>query len=175
LEQKTIIEQKEVAIAVAGEAALGTVGLLLAVIAALFSTGSAINATLFATARLTWDVAQDKELPQALGHENQNGIPDRAVLIIGGTGALLAIIGSLETLVEAASLVFLFTFATINTLAFQQIKHRRWVFGAGAAGASVAGAFLCWRLMHVTPFALGLLAFLVLIATVGRPFILRHS
>jgi amino acid transporter len=172
---ETIIEQEEVAIAVAGEAALGTLGLLLATIAALFSTGSAINATLFATARLTWDVAQDKELPQALGHENQNGIPDRAVLIIGGTGALLAITGSLETLVEAASLVFLFTFATINTLAFQQIEHRRWVFATGAVGASVAGAFLCWRLLHVAPFALGLLAFLVLIATVGRPVILRHS
>jgi amino acid transporter len=171
----TIIAQKEVAIAVAGQAALGTVGLSLAIIAALFSTGSAINATLFATARLTWDVAQDKELPQALGHENQNGIPDRAVLIIGGVGALLAIIGSIEILVEAASLVFLFTFATINILAFQQTKHRRWAFAAGAAGASVAGVFLCWRLMQTALFTLGLLAFLVLIAIVGRPFILRYS
>jgi amino acid transporter len=171
----TIIAQKEVAIAVAGQAALGTVGLSLAIIAALFSTGSAINATLFATARLTWDVAQDKELPQALGHENQNGIPDRAVLIIGGVGALLAIIGSIEILVEAASLVFLFTFATINILAFQQTKHRRWAFAAGAAGASVAGVFLCWRLMQTALFTLGLLAFLVLIAIVGRPFILRFS
>jgi predicted neutral ceramidase superfamily lipid hydrolase len=97
------------------------------------------------------------------------------VLIIGGGGAVLAFIGSLESLVEAASLVFLFTFATVNLLAFQQIKHKRWVFGAGAAGASAAGVYLFWRLLHVAPFVLGLLAFILLAATLGRPIIMRHS
>jgi amino acid transporter len=172
----TIVEKKEVAIAVAGQVALGSWGLILATIAAVFSTVSAINATLFATARLTQEVARDKEIPRTLGHENKKGIPDRAVLIIGGGGAVLAFIGSLESLVEAASLVFLFTFATVNFLAFRQIEHkRRWVFGVGTAGASAAGLYLLWRLIHVAPFVLGLLAFILLAATLGRPIIMRHG
>ncbi|MFT5756979.1 MAG: hypothetical protein ACI9LM_001704 [Alteromonadaceae bacterium] len=50
--------------------ALGTVGLIIVTIAAAFSTGSAINATLFATARLTHYVAEKGEFPAALVHKN---------------------------------------------------------------------------------------------------------
>ena len=87
---------------------LGTVGLVIVTIAAAFSTGSAINATLFATARLANKVAEDGELPAAMDHKNAAGIPDRAVIVLGGAAAVLAAVGTLTTLVEAASLTFLF-------------------------------------------------------------------
>jgi amino acid transporter len=172
---RTIVDSKEVAIAVAGRQALGIWGLGLATVAAAFSTGSAINATLFATARLMHEVAKDRELPPVLCHRNENGVPDRPVMIIGATGALLAVAGSLEALVEAASLTFLFTFAAVNVIAFFQISTRRWVFTFGAAGAGVAGVILVFRLISEAPMALGLLTVVGLVAIYGRPKINRWT
>ncbi len=171
---QTVVEKQEVALAVAGRAALGTTGFVLATVAAVFSTASAINATLFATARLAETVAKDDELPAAFAHENGSGVPDRAVLLIGGLGAALAVIGSLGTLVEAASLIFLFTFATVNVLAWRAGVKRRWVSGAGALGAAGAALALTVRLAQTNPVALGVLGALVLVATAGRPVLLRH-
>ncbi len=62
----TIIRHQEVALALAGKEALGSFGLVLVTIAAAFSTGSAINSTLFATARLSLVVARGGELPAYL-------------------------------------------------------------------------------------------------------------
>ena len=169
-----VVQEKEVAIASAGQAAFGTLGLVLATIAAIFSTGSAINATVFATARLTHDVAQNKELPVFFGRESRLGVPYVAVLIIGLAGAGLAMVGTIETLVEAASLIFLFTFATANVMAFAYIKRKRWITAGGAAGASAACAFLVWEMFHTSPLSLGLLLIVILISTVGRIFILRR-
>ena len=171
----TIIEKKEVAIAVAGREALGIWGIVLATIAAAFSTGSAINATLFATARLMHEVAEKLELPPVLCHRNQNGVPDRPVMIIGGFGSLLALIGSLSLLVEAASLAFLFMFASVNLIAFFECRKKRWIFAVGGAGASLSGVFLAGRLTVESPVALSLLVIMGLIAAFGRPRINRWT
>jgi amino acid transporter len=88
-----VVRHKEVALAIAGRRALGTVGLVIVTIAAAFSTGSAINATLFATARLANKVAEDGELPAAMDHKNAAGIPDRAVIVLGAAAAVLAAVG----------------------------------------------------------------------------------
>ncbi len=169
-----IIEKKEVAIAEAGKAAFGVIGFILATVAALFSTGSAINATLFATARLSKDVAKSGELPDTLSHRNKNDVPDRAILVLGGFAVILSTIGSLENLVEAASLVFLFTFSIVNMLAFKKMRKNRWVFVLGALGAGGAGLFLCWRLLFNSPYSLVLLSIAIIIASLGRPYILRR-
>lgn len=66
-----VVAHQEVALAVAGRQAFGIAGLIVVSIGAAFSTGSAINATLFATARLTYEVAKDGELPAALHHRNR--------------------------------------------------------------------------------------------------------
>lgn len=172
---QTIVEKKEVAIAIAGQEALGIWGLGLATIAAAFSTGSAINATLFATARLMHEVAEDRELPPVLCHRNGNGVPDRPVMIIGFTGSMLAVIGSLSMLVEAASLAFLFTFATVNVIALLRCKNHRWIFALGGAGSGIAAIVLVGRLIVEAPVVLGLLAIVGLVATLGRPLINRWT
>ena len=102
---QTIVEEKEVVLAIAGKNILGTAGLIIASIAALFSTGSAINSTIFATSRLVIKVADDGELPSFLAHKNESGLPDRSIYIIGGFGALMASFGNLSSLVEAASFI----------------------------------------------------------------------
>jgi amino acid transporter len=172
---QTIVEKKEVAIAVAGREALGIWGLGLATVAAAFSTASAINATLFATARLMHEVAKDSELPPVLCHRNKNGVPDRPVMIIGLAGSMLAVVGSLSMLVEAASLAFLFTFATVNVIAFLRCKNHRWIFALGGAGAGIAAIVLVGRLIVEAPVTLCLLAIVGLVATFGRPWINRWT
>jgi hypothetical protein len=168
-----VVEHEEVALAIAGQKALGMAGLIIVTIGAAFSTGSAINSTLFATARLAHTVASNGELPGSLAHRNKAGIPDRAVLILGGMAALLAATGSLGTLVEAASLSFLFTFATVCGFACRQGAGLRVVTGAGALAALAATVALAVRLLHENPLPLYFLAAVVLVATLGRPYLLR--
>jgi amino acid transporter len=169
-----IIAEKEVALAVAGEYALGLGGLILTTIGALFSTASAINATLFATARFTQEVAICNELPRSMSHNNKKGLPARAIVVIGTAGALLAIMGSLSDLVEAASLIFLFTFATVNAIAFREFKKGRWLFAAGASGASITAIALVWRLATNSPHVIVFLGIVIALTLVGRYIMLRN-
>jgi hypothetical protein len=169
-----VVDHKEIALAVAGRQTFGTVGLVVVTIAAAFSTGSAINATLFATARLTYKVAEDGELPAVLDHKNTAGIPDRAVIGLGTAAAALATVGTLTSLVEAASLSFLFTFAVVCGLAFRQRSGMRLVTGFGVLAGSAASIALIVRLVRTNLLALVLLGLLVVIAMFGRPVLLRH-
>ena len=169
-----VASHKEVALALAGQRALGTAGLVLVTVAAAFSTGSAINSTLFATARLAHLVAEDGELPAALEHKNRAGVPDRAVVGLGILAAVLAVVGTLTTLVEAASLAFLFTFAIVCGLAFRQRVGLRVVTGFGALAGAAASVALVVRLVRTDPLALAFLVLVVLVAVFGRPVLLRH-
>ena len=169
----TLVEQKEIALSIAGQRALGLTGLVLVTIAAAFSTASAINATLFSTARLMRDVAAQRELPPLLRHENRQQVPDNAVIGIGLVSALLASLGSLELLVQAASLSFLFTFGTVNTIALTQRVTHRWISLAGLLGSAAAALVLLWRMLTADPLVLVALTAMVLLATVGRPHLLR--
>jgi len=169
----TIVDKKEVALSIAGQHALGLTGLVLVTIAAAFSTASAINATLFSTARLMRDVAAHRDLPPLLSHENRRQVPDYAVIGIGLVSALLASLGSLEMLVQAASLSFLFTFGTVNGIALTQKVAHRWISLAGLLGSAAAAFVLIWQLVTTDPLVLVALAAMVLIATAVRPYILR--
>ncbi len=169
-----IVQEKEVALAIAGKQAFGTTGLVVVTIAAAFSTGSAINATLFATARLASEVARHGELPVAFEHHNDEGSPDRAVIMLGASAAALAALGSLTTLVEAASLAFLFTFCVVCGLAFRERAGQRWLTGAGALAGLTACIALVVRMLQTDRWALVFLGFLALIAVFGRPWLLRR-
>jgi len=169
-----VVEHKEVALAIAGQKAAGMFGLVLVTIGAAFSTGSAINSTLFATARLAHEVAEDGELPEALDHRNTSGVPDRAVLGLGILAALLAVLGTLNQLVEAASLAFLFTFSIVCGLAFWQSVGKRLLTGFGTLAGTAAAIALVARLLRTDLLALIFLVCLILVAVFGRPIILRH-
>ncbi len=169
-----VVEYKEIALAVAGQKMLGTAGLVIMTVAVAFSTGSAINATLFATARFSNKVASDGELPIGLMHNNSAGVPDRAVIILGGFAALLAAVGSLTILVEAASLAFLFTFAVVCGLAFRQRAGQRIITGPGALAGAAASIALVIRLISTDPLALASLGLLIVVAIFGRPLLLRY-
>jgi amino acid transporter len=171
---QTLIDHKEVALAKAGWQLAGTAGTWVVTIAAMFSTASAINATLFAVARLARLVAEDGELPKFFDHQNSTDVPDRAILLLGLAAATLAALGTLHLLVEAASLGFLMTFSVVNVLAFIEIKRRRWISALGALGGLAAATVLVIRQISSRPVAVIAFGAIVFIATVGRHFILRR-
>jgi amino acid transporter len=135
-----IVARKEVALAEAGRAALGAVGFFAVTIAAVFSTASAINATVFATSRLAKTAAGDGEIPSLFGRQNKRGAPWAGVLIISGLAMMMAVIGGIQQLVQAASFVFLLVFALVNALAWHAGVRQRWLSAAGAI-ASLLGSF----------------------------------
>lgn len=170
---ETLIEQKEVALSVAGKKAMGTAGLIIVTIAAAFSTGSAINATLFSTSRLMESVAEKKDLPHLFVKENKENIPYYALLSIAALAAVLSAIGSLASLVDAASIIFLFTFGTVNFLAFLQKIKYRWICLLGAISCGLAIIADIVEKIDKIPYAL---IGLVLISTalfIFRPYLLR--
>jgi len=168
-----IIEKKEVAIATAGQKAFGTIGLIIATIGALFSTGSAINSTLFSTGRLARKVATDHELPKLFKHENAHGIPDRSIIFISVISIGFALVGNLNQLVEGASFVFLFTFMIVNAIAYKHIPYGRFYAAMGVIGTFTALCFVAYDLLVTSPIILVLFIILALGATVIRPLLLK--
>lgn len=166
----TVVERGDVALSVAAEQLMGTTGLAVMTVAAAFATAAAINSTLFSTAKLSARVADDGELPGWFAHRNGAGVPDRAVLLVAGLATALALVGSLASLVEAASLVFLVTFLVVDVLALRLLDEGpRWVAGLGLVTGAVVGVVLVGRLAVQKPVTLAGLAVLVVAVLALRP------
>ncbi len=79
LDIKAIVAAKDYALAEAAKPFLGNLGFKLIAVGALFSTASAINATLFGAANVSYMIAKDGELPSVFSR----------VIWQGGTGGLV--------------------------------------------------------------------------------------
>ena len=113
-----IVTQKEVAFAAAGQAALGTAGYWIASLGALLAASSAINATLFSTARQMHEIALARELP-ALFARSRAGLPITALGFLAVFGAAFAMLPDITALLTFGSAVFLAVFGATNLLAAQ--------------------------------------------------------
>lgn len=111
---------KAIALSITAQKAFGQTGVIIMTVAAGFATAAAINSTLFSTANLTKNIAKANELPQWFKHTNGKDIPDRAIIVLGSLAGIMAIAGSLTALFEAASLIFVITFGTVNWLCFRE-------------------------------------------------------
>jgi len=115
-----VAKYEEYALAVAAKPFLGQAGFLLIGVAALFSTASAINATLFGTARLGMVMAQEQDLPRAFSlKERQKDIPWLSLLLITLAGLLFVNTANLTIISSFASATFLLIFASINLSALR--------------------------------------------------------
>ena len=144
-----IVQDGEVALAMAGQAVLGKAGLLIVTAAAAMSTGSAINATLFSAARLADEVSREDELPSMFADRNKAGSPYVSVLVIAAGALALALLGGLTSLVSAASIVFLTVFGVVDLLAWRRGVGRSWIAAGGTVGAFLATVLLLGHLAGV--------------------------
>ncbi|WP_332900317.1 APC family permease [Haladaptatus sp. CMSO5] len=149
---QVIQQNSETALAVAAEPFLGQFGFLLISVAALFSTGSALNATLFSASRLSKMLVADDLLPNEL-HGSNSDEPVRPLLVLGVLTALLSSLGSLNAISSFASLSFISIFGGLSLLAF--LERESFVTALlpaiGCLGASGAIVGLLYHLATAEP------------------------
>ncbi|MEM5516898.1 APC family permease [Henriciella sp. AS95] len=168
------IASKDVSLAVAAKDAWGPLGLIVLTVAAAFATSAAINSTLFSSAKLAKRVAEDGELPSWFSKTNESGTPYAAIVGFGVLATTLAVTGSLSQLVEAASLVFLATFLTVNYICLRTIKSVWLVPLTGLIIGAVLGGLLVWRLASNAPISLSVVIVYAIAAYFVRPMILKR-
>ncbi|NOY76832.1 MAG: amino acid permease [Calditrichaeota bacterium] len=123
LTPEKLIQYKEYALAAAAKPFLGQAGFILIGLGALLSTASAINATLFGTARLGMVMAQDRALPRAFSfRERTKDIPWLSLVIITFVTLFFVNIADLTLISSFASSTFLLIFVFIN---FSAIRLRK--------------------------------------------------
>lgn len=153
-----IAKQKEYALAVAAQPFLGQVGFLLIGIGALLSTASAINATMFGTARLTTVMAVEEELPKVFSYrERTRDIPWVALWALTLVTIVFVLTANLTIISSFASATFLLIFAEVNLSAFRlrrQIGIHPAIPLLGMIAAAAAWVVLVIYLVRQSPSTL---------------------
>ena len=142
-----IVEAKDYALAIAARPFLGQFGFILISIAALLSTTSAINATLYGSARLSYIIAKDGELPRFL-EDNVWNKPLEGLLITSIVTLLVANLFDLSSLSTMGSAGFLLIFAAVNlanTKLSTQTKSVKTISYIGAGLCIGALISLLWQ------------------------------
>lgn len=137
----TIVKEKEVAFAAVGKAAVGGVGIWVATAAALLATSSAINATLFSTARQIHEIAREHELP-GIFSKSRSGLPAYALVLLAVSGAVFAMLPGILQLLSFGSAVFLVVFGLTNYLAYKAAKTLSQKVITGTATLSCLAAII---------------------------------
>jgi amino acid transporter len=123
------IEQaRDYALAQAAKPSLGEFGFRLIAIAALFSTASAINATLFGAANVCYMIARDGELPAGLARTEWKGATG-GLLLTAALVVLVMLVFDLSGIAMMGSAAFLLIYAAVNAGHLRVLKQT----GASAA------------------------------------------
>ncbi len=118
VDETALLEAKDYALALAAKPALGQIGFSLVAVAALLSTFSAINATIFGNARLGYIIAKDGELPTLFEYE-KGKIPIMGVFLTVICSLTLANSINLNDIAIIASAGFLLIFFIVNISALK--------------------------------------------------------
>jgi len=118
-----LVEAKDYALAVAARPALGSAGFVLIGVAAMLSTASAINATLYGSARMTYTIAKAGELPAQLERPIWNQPLEGLILTTAAT-LVLANVLDLASISMMGSAGFLIIFAVVNLAEARTSKQR---------------------------------------------------
>jgi len=160
----------DAAATIGGAVGFASLGAFVISLSALFSTGSAINATLFSAAYFAKGMLSDDLLPDRVGDSSASGVPSRTVLLLGVTTAAFTVYGSLEAITAFASLAFIVVFGGVCALAFTErdTEYLTAVWPAvGAVGATGFSVLLLYHLYSTergTFYAVLLIAAVVLVA-----------
>ena len=161
-----IVEAKDYALAIAAKPFLGQFGIILISVAALLSTTSAINATLYGSARLSYIIAKDGELPKFL-EDNVWNKPLEGLLITSVVTLLVANLFDLSSLSTMGSAGFLLIFACVNLANAKlsvQTKSKKIISYIGAGLCLGALASLLWQTFNTAPSHLWVLIGMIILS-----------
>ncbi len=139
------------ALAEAASTSLGRFGFILVAVSAVLATFSAINATLYGAARLSYTIASEGELPQIL--ERRTWRQPMGLHITTLAGLAIAVGLPLDAISGLSSAIFLIVFAVVNVAAVR--KASRWLgkslSGLGAVGCAASLVVLLSRSVSDQP------------------------
>ncbi len=161
-----IVNARDYALAEAARPFLGQSGFILIAIAAMLSTASAINATVYGAARLSYVIAKDGELPETLERKVW-GTPIEGLLITSGLTLLIANLVDLSNLSMMGSAGFLLIFAAVNAanvVLSNETQSKRWLSLIGVGLCLSALASLLWQTAMSKPAHLWILFIMVAVA-----------
>jgi hypothetical protein len=161
-----IVAARDYALAEAARPFLGQGGFALIAIAAMLSTGSALNATLYGAARVSYIIARDGELPHFLEHKVWSR-PVEGLLITAALTLLIANAVDLSDIALAGSAGFLLAFAAVNAAnvrLHRKTASRPWISVLGCAACLAALAALLANRARTAPRQLAAVALLLLLA-----------
>jgi amino acid transporter len=179
-----IVAAKDYALAEAARPFLGQGGFTLIVIAAMLSTASAINATFYGAARLSYTIASDGQLPSVLERQVW-GEPLEGLLITSALTLFVANVFDLTSISTLGSAGFLLIFAAVNAANVRQARETRsraWISVAGAVACCAALGALVWQTAESSPAKLWVLVAMLGLAVlieggyrIGRRELRLHS
>ncbi len=158
-----IAAAKDYALAAAAKPFLGEFGFVLIAVAALLATLSAINATLFGSARISYIIARDGELPREL-EKKIGGRPLEGLVITGLLSLVMANFLDLSSISTMGSAGFLLIFAGVNlanVVLAKKTGARRWLSALGALVCVIALIALLWKTIETAPGRIWILVGLV--------------
>ncbi len=166
LSLERIVAARDYALAEAATPFLGKAGFTLIAVAAMLSTASAINATLYGAARLSYIIAKDGELPAVLEHKLWNR-PIEGLLITAAVTLLSANLVDLHSLSTMGSAGFLLIFAAVNGASARlagESRSQRWLSLLGVALCLVALVTLLWQTALTSPGRIWILVAMISVA-----------
>ena len=128
LTPEQVQKAKDYVLAVAAEPFFGKSGFIIIAIAAMLSTASAINATLYGGGRVSYLIAKYGELPEEFRHKIKNGY--EGIIFIGLAAIIFATMFNLENISVAGSFGFLTIFGLVNLANFilhEETQSNRWI------------------------------------------------
>jgi len=175
-----IIAGKDYALAEAARPSMGSAGFTLIAVAAMLSTASAINATLYGAARLSYVIAKEGELPQALEKKIWKQ-PVEGLLITSAIALITANMLDLSSISTIGSAGFLLIFAAVNganAIMHRKTRSNRYVSVVGVVVCLAAFSALIWQTIVTRPSSLWFLVIMVFMSFVielaYRSFRKRH-
>ena len=172
-----ILAAEDYALAEAARPFLGNAGFALIAVAALLSTASAINATLYGTARVSYIIAKEGELPESLDREVWQR-PIEGLLITSALTLLVANLFDLSRISMMGSSGFLLIFAVVNfanyRLAARNGSHR-WISLLGSLGCLAAMVMLIVQRATTSPSEILVLVIMLALSFLIEVFYRRFT
>jgi len=159
-----LVDARDYALAVAARPTLGQAGFALIGVAAMLSTASAINATLYGSARMTYTIAKARELPAQLERPIWNQ-PLEGLIITAAATLVLANVLNLQSISTMGSAGFLIIFAVVNIAEARTSTQR-----GSAPWISIVAAVACVGALAALLAKSSLGSAGVLVAMVGVSF-----
>ncbi|MBD2610757.1 MAG: APC family permease [Nostoc sp. ZfuVER08] len=163
-----ILAAKEYALAEVAKPIMGQLGSALITIAALLSTLSASNATLYGSARFSSVIAQSRGFNSG-SQVNGGGQSSIGLFITSGITLIIANLCDVNRISTMGSAGFLLIFAAVNLAnarLYRYTKSKQWISFLGAGICLLALGMLIWFALQTDPQTVWVLVFMLALAIV---------